>query len=77
MIALNGPSEQSVGQITEFQKLFLAPGFLVYASILITAALVIIFYFAPRYALPYSSFSHRPCPAPGVLTLSSCPFRAV
>ena len=48
VIALNGPSEQSVGQITEFQKLFLAPGFLVYGSILIAAALVIIFYFAPR-----------------------------
>lgn len=48
IIALNGPSEQSVGQITEFQKLFLSPGFLVYGSILIVAALVIIFYFAPR-----------------------------
>ncbi|THU83461.1 DUF803-domain-containing protein [Dendrothele bispora CBS 962.96] len=49
IIALNGPSEQSVGQITEFQKLFLAPGFLVYGSVLIAAALVIIFYFGPRY----------------------------
>lgn len=48
VIALNGPSEQSVGQITEFQKLFLSPGFLVYGSVLIVAALVIIFYFAPR-----------------------------
>jgi len=49
IIALNGPQEASVGQITEFQKLFLAPGFLVYASVLIIASLVIIFYFAPRY----------------------------
>ncbi|KAH9895181.1 magnesium transporter NIPA-domain-containing protein [Cubamyces lactineus] len=49
IIALNGPQESSVGQITEFQKLFLAPGFLVYGSILIAAALVIIFWFAPRY----------------------------
>ncbi|KIP01259.1 hypothetical protein PHLGIDRAFT_97099 [Phlebiopsis gigantea 11061_1 CR5-6] len=49
VIALNGPSEQSVGQITEFQKLFLSPGFLVYGSVLIVVALVIIFYFAPRY----------------------------
>ncbi|KAF5337657.1 hypothetical protein D9758_012997 [Tetrapyrgos nigripes] len=49
IIALNGPSEQSVGQIREFQKLFLAPGFLAYASVLIAAALVIIFYFGPRY----------------------------
>ncbi|KAF8196583.1 magnesium transporter NIPA-domain-containing protein [Pholiota molesta] len=49
IIALNGPQEQTVGQITEFQKLFLAPGFLAYISVLITAALVIVFYFAPKY----------------------------
>ncbi|CDO76062.1 hypothetical protein BN946_scf184696.g14 [Trametes cinnabarina] len=49
IIALNGPQEASIGQITEFQKLFLAPGFLVYGSILIAAALTIVFFFAPRY----------------------------
>ncbi|EMD33766.1 hypothetical protein CERSUDRAFT_117855 [Gelatoporia subvermispora B] len=49
IIALNGPQEPTIGQITAFQKLFLAPGFLVYGSVLIAAALVIIFYFAPRY----------------------------
>jgi len=49
VIALNGPQEQSIGQITQFQKMFLAPGFLVYGSVLIAAALVIIIYFAPRY----------------------------
>ncbi|OCH88651.1 DUF803-domain-containing protein [Obba rivulosa] len=49
IIALNGPQEPSIGQITAFQKLFLAPGFLVYGSVLIAAALVIVFYFAPRY----------------------------
>lgn len=48
IIALNGPEEPSVGQITEFQKLFLSPGFLVYGSVLIAGALVIIFYFAPK-----------------------------
>ncbi|KAJ6594639.1 magnesium transporter NIPA-domain-containing protein [Mycena capillaripes] len=49
IIALNGPSEASVGQIEDFQKLFLSVGFLVYAGVLITAALVIIFYAAPRW----------------------------
>ena len=49
IIALNGPHEQAVGQIREFQKLFLAPGFLAWGSVLIVASLVIIFYFAPRY----------------------------
>ncbi|PIL36270.1 transporter [Ganoderma sinense ZZ0214-1] len=49
IIALNGPQESSIGQITAFQKLFLSPGFLVYGSILIAASLVIVFFFAPRY----------------------------
>ncbi|KDQ55680.1 hypothetical protein JAAARDRAFT_37090 [Jaapia argillacea MUCL 33604] len=49
IIALNGPQEPSVGYITDFQKLFLAPGFLAFGSALIFASLIIIFYFAPRY----------------------------
>lgn len=49
VIALNGPQEASVGQITEFQKLFLAPGFLAYAGVLIAASLVIVFFVAPKY----------------------------
>ncbi|CCM06109.1 uncharacterized protein FIBRA_08358 [Fibroporia radiculosa] len=49
IIGLNGPQEASVGQITQFQSMFLAPGFLVYGSILIAASLSIIFIFAPRY----------------------------
>lgn len=40
-----------MGQITEFEKLFLAPAFLSYAGVLIVAALVIIFYFAPKSVL--------------------------
>lgn len=38
-----------MGQIKEFQKLFLAPGFLAYAGVLIVAALVIIFFIAPKH----------------------------
>ncbi|KAJ6507436.1 magnesium transporter NIPA-domain-containing protein [Mycena vitilis] len=49
IIALNGPSEASVGQILDFQKLFLSVGFLVYAGILIATALGIIFFAAPRW----------------------------
>ncbi|KAG6909673.1 hypothetical protein DXG01_016080 [Tephrocybe rancida] len=49
IIALNGPSEESVGQIREFQKLFLAPGFLVWGSILIASSVVIVIFFAPKY----------------------------
>ncbi|KXN81559.1 Magnesium transporter NIPA2 [Leucoagaricus sp. SymC.cos] len=43
------PKEESVGEIREFQKLFLAPGFLAFAGSLFAISLVIIFYFAPRY----------------------------
>ena len=48
IIALNGPKEQTVGQIREFQKLFLAPGFLAFTGLLIAASLIIIFYFTPK-----------------------------
>jgi cation transporter-like permease len=46
---LNGPQEASVGQIVEFQHLFLSPLFVVYASLLILCALSIIFHFGPKY----------------------------
>jgi hypothetical protein len=44
-----GPKEETVGQIKEFEKLFIAPGFLSYISVIITASLVIVFYYAPMY----------------------------
>jgi hypothetical protein len=43
-----GPQEASIGQIVEFQHLFLAPFFVVYTSILILTSLTIIFYFGPK-----------------------------
>lgn len=46
---LNAPEQQSVNTIAEFKHLFLAPGFLAYGSVIITAALVIIFFFIPKY----------------------------
>ncbi|KAG8945819.1 hypothetical protein FRC04_012266 [Tulasnella sp. 424] len=49
IIALNGPQEQAVSTIKEFQHLFFAPGFLVFGSVLIIGSLVIIFFFAPKY----------------------------
>ncbi|KAH8920695.1 DUF803-domain-containing protein, partial [Atractiella rhizophila] len=49
VIALNGPEEQSVTTIKEFQDLFLSVGFLVYASVVIVASLVIIFFVAPKW----------------------------
>lgn len=43
-----GPQEASVGQIVQFQHLFLSPLFVVYASLLILASMTIMFYFAPK-----------------------------
>lgn len=43
-----GPQEASVGQITEFEKLFIAPGFLVYISVLFAISFSIMFYFGPK-----------------------------
>ncbi|KAF7977719.1 hypothetical protein HWV62_2776 [Athelia sp. TMB] len=49
VIALNGPSEASVGQIVEFQAMFLAPGFLAFICTMIAISLSIMFYFGPKY----------------------------
>lgn len=49
IIALNGPTEESIGQIKEFQKLFLAVGFLVFGSIMIVSSIVIAVFVAPRW----------------------------
>ncbi|KIJ18516.1 hypothetical protein PAXINDRAFT_175150 [Paxillus involutus ATCC 200175] len=49
IIALNGPQEQTPSEISEFEKMFIAPGFLAYISVLITIALSIIIYFGPKY----------------------------
>ncbi|GAA5873020.1 hypothetical protein JCM16303_006916 [Sporobolomyces ruberrimus] len=49
VIALNGPQEQAASTIKEFQKLFLSPGFLVWASLAIVGSLGLIFFVAPKY----------------------------
>ncbi|TKY87200.1 hypothetical protein EX895_003877 [Sporisorium graminicola] len=49
IIALNAPTSHVGGKIVEFQKLFLAPGFLTWAGVCIVASLVLIFVFAPKY----------------------------
>jgi|SRR6267142_213157 len=43
-----GPQEASIGQIVEFQHLFLSPLFIVYTTVLILVSLTIIFYFGPK-----------------------------
>ncbi|KAJ7452751.1 magnesium transporter [Mycena galericulata] len=49
VIALNAPQEDTVGQILDFQKLFVSIIFLVYVGIILVASLLIIFVLAPRY----------------------------
>lgn len=46
---MNGPQESTTTTILEFKKLFLAPGFLVWASLNFIASLVLAFYVAPKY----------------------------
>ncbi|KAL1728117.1 magnesium transporter NIPA-domain-containing protein [Schizophyllum commune] len=70
IIALNGPTEESVGQIREFQKLFLAPGFLAYAGVLIVAAAVIVFYFGPRYGKQHMLWYIMVCSMIGGISVS-------
>ncbi|MBW0488656.1 hypothetical protein O181_028371 [Austropuccinia psidii MF-1] len=49
IIALNGPQDQAVSSIPQFEKLFLAPGFLVFASVILISALALIFFVAPKW----------------------------
>jgi len=57
ILALNAPEEQSVTNIADFKKLFLAPGFLSWGSVAIVASVVLIVWVAPKYGhksmLPY------------------------
>lgn len=43
-----GPQEASIGQITEFESLFIAPGFLTYICVLFAISFSIMFYFGPK-----------------------------
>ncbi len=49
ILALNAPETQSVTHIAAFEKLFIAPGFLVWASLSIIASLILAFVVAPKY----------------------------
>lgn len=57
ILALNGPRQQSVVTIAGFKKLFLAPSFLSYGSVVIATAVVLASVVAPRWGkrsmLPY------------------------
>jgi len=57
ILALNAPEEQSVTNIADFKKLFLAPGFLSWGSVAIVSSIVLAVWVAPKYGqksmLPY------------------------
>ncbi|KAF8530589.1 magnesium transporter NIPA-domain-containing protein [Hysterangium stoloniferum] len=71
IIALNGPAEATVGHIKDFQKLFLAPAFLVFAGVLIASSLVIIIYFIPRYGKKNMLWCIMVCSMIGGLSVST------
>ncbi|WFD00835.1 hypothetical protein MYAM1_003589 [Malassezia yamatoensis] len=49
IIAINAPEQKTSGNIHEYQKLFIAPGFLTWLGICVVTALIMIFFVAPRY----------------------------
>ena len=49
LVALNGPEEQSATTIAAFKKLFLAPGFIAYGTVVIATAVVLAVFIAPRW----------------------------
>ncbi|KAJ1028544.1 hypothetical protein NDA16_001710 [Ustilago loliicola] len=70
IIALNAPTSHVGGKITEFQKLFLAPGFLTWAGVCIVASLVLIFVFAPKYGKKHMMIYITVCSLIGGLSVS-------
>ncbi|EST07747.1 Magnesium transporter NIPA [Kalmanozyma brasiliensis GHG001] len=70
IIALNAPTSHVGGKITEFQKLFLALGFLVWGSVCIVASLVLIFVFAPKYGKQHMMIYITVCSLIGGLSVS-------
>jgi drug/metabolite transporter (DMT)-like permease len=49
VIAANAPTQPSVSTIQDMKKLFLAPGFLVFAGVIIVGCSVVALWVAPRY----------------------------
>lgn len=49
IIAVNAPEQKTSGNIRQYEKLFIAPGFLTWLGICVVSALVLIFFVAPRY----------------------------
>ncbi|PWY99074.1 DUF803-domain-containing protein [Testicularia cyperi] len=70
IIALNAPTQHAGGKITEFEKLFIAPGFLSWASICVVASLVLVFYFGPRYGKKHMLVYIGVCSLIGGLSVS-------
>ncbi|KAJ1592936.1 hypothetical protein NDA11_003282 [Ustilago hordei] len=70
IIALNAPTSHVGGKIIEFQKLFLAPGFLTWASVCIVASLLLIFVFAPKYGKKHMMIYITVCSLIGGLSVS-------
>lgn len=71
VIALNGPAGHQDGSITEFRKLFLSVGFLVWMGICGVASLGLIFFVAPRYGKRWMMVYIGICSLLGGLSVST------
>lgn len=60
-----------MGHIKDFEKLFLAPTFLVFGGVLIAASLVIIIYFIPRHGKKNMLWCIMVCSMIGGLSVST------
>lgn len=70
IIALNGPKEQSVSTIEEFKHLFLAPGFLSFAGVVIAASVIIVLFVAPKWGTTHMIWYILVCSLIGGLSVS-------
>ncbi|KAJ4766352.1 magnesium transporter NIPA (DUF803) [Rhynchospora pubera] len=69
-IVLHAPQERAIGSVTEVWDLATEPGFLCYALIVTALALVLIFYFVPRYGQTHILVYVGVCSLVGSLTVN-------
>jgi len=70
-IVLHAPQEREIHSVTEVWELAMDPAFLMYAALVITAALILIFYFIPQYGQTHIMVYIGVCSLVGSLSVMS------
>ncbi|XP_028792333.1 probable magnesium transporter NIPA4 [Neltuma alba] len=70
-IVLHAPQEQQINSVIEVWELAMEPGFLIYATIILIAVLILIFHFVPLYGQTHIMVYIGVCSLVGSITVMS------